>query len=180
MDRDGTLVRDKPGHYLKHHANMRIYPFTAPALKLLKAAGYQLVILTNQSGLAHGYLDEKMLAAIHRKLREGLRRHGARFDAIYYCPHSPEDHCKCRKPKTPLARRAVRDMNLTLDGAAIIGDKYADVELGRRLGIPSIHVLTGHGRNEQRKLGSRLRPTHTATNVLTAARWLLRNAGAGN
>ena len=176
LDRDGTLVHDKPGHYLKHHAAMKIYPQTAPALKLLKSAGYDLVILTNQSGLAHGYLDEKMLAMIHAKLRAALRRKGARFDAIYYCPHKPEDGCRCRKPKTPLARRAIRDRRLTLKGAAIIGDKRADIDLGRNLGIPSVLVLTGHGRNEQRKHGKTLKPTHTAANVLTAARWVLRHA----
>jgi len=132
------------------------------------------VILTNQSGLALGYLDRKMLATIHRKLRAALRAQGARYDAIYFCPHSPAQNCRCRKPKTPLARRAIRDRNLTLKGSAIIGDKLADVDLGRNLGIPSIHVLTGHGRNERLKYGSRLRPTHTAKNVLAAARWLLR------
>ena len=175
LDRDGTLVYDRPGHYLKHHASMRIYPYTAQALKLLKSVGYDLVILTNQSGLAHGYLDERMLSMIHAKLRAALRRRGARFDAIYYCPHRPEDRCKCRKPKTPLARRAIRDRRLTLKGAAIIGDKLADVDLGRNLGIPSVHVLTGHGRNERRKHGKSLRPTHTASNVLSAARWVVRH-----
>jgi phosphoglycolate phosphatase-like HAD superfamily hydrolase len=73
-----------------------------------------------------------------------------------------------------LARRAARDLRLTLRGAAVIGDKRADVDLARNLGIDSVHVLTGHGRNERRKHGAALRPTHTARNLLAAARWLLR------
>src|SRR5579863_4923651 len=120
LDRDGTLIHDRPGFYLRHHEALRVYPYTAQALRLLRAAGFRLIVLTNQSGLAHGYLDERMLARIHRKLRAALRRRGARIDDIYYCPHGPDDRCRCRKPKTPLARRAIRDWNLTLKGSAII------------------------------------------------------------
>lgn len=174
LDRDGTLIHDRPGFYLRHPDSMRLYPYTAKALKLLRAAGYRLVVLTNQSGLAQGFFDRPMLARIHQKLKTELRRRGAQLDAIYYCPHGPEERCACRKPKTPLARRAIRDLHLTLKGAAIIGDKRADIDLGRRLGIASIFVLTGHGHNEITKHGKYLRPAHTAANLLTAARWLLR------
>src|SRR5713226_6312308 len=100
---------------------------------------------------------------------------GASIDAIYFCPHGPQDRCACRKPKPTLARRAVKDLDLTLKGSAVIGDKRADVDLGRRLGITSIFILTGHGRSQKKIYGKNLKPTHTTRNLLTAARGLIKS-----
>jgi histidinol-phosphate phosphatase family protein len=173
LDRDGTLIHDRPGFFVKRPEQVRIYPYAFKALKLLKAAGYKLVILTNQSGLARGFFDLPMLGRIHHKLLSEFKRRGVRIDGIYFCPHGPESRCACRKPKTPLARRAIRDLHLSLKDAAIIGDKRADIDLGRNLGITSIFIRTGHGRNEIKKYGKNLRPTHSAGNLLAAVRWFL-------
>lgn len=179
LDRDGTLLWDRPGFYLKHPSRMRLYRETPEALRLLSRAGFRLVILTNQSGLGRGFLDERTLAAIHARLRRRLAKNGVRLDGIYYCPHAPERDCPCRKPKTLLARRALRELGLSLSGAAVIGDKKADVDLARRLGIVSIHLRTGHGRDQAARYRGRLKPTHSARGVLQAARWLLRRNGHG-
>lgn len=174
LDRDGTMLRDRPGFYLRRAEQMRLYPFTARALTLLRRAGYRIVVLTNQSGIGLGYLDRAALVRIHRRLKRELAERGAGIDAIYYCPHAPDSGCACRKPKTTLARRAVREMGLSLEEAAVIGDKRADVDLGRSLGIDSVLVRTGHGRDQRARHGKALRPTHEARNLLAAVRWLLR------
>ena len=180
LDRDGTLIHDRPGRYLCRPEQLRFYKSTFKALKLLKSAGYRLIVITNQSGIGRGYLDEKMLTRIHLKMREALRRRHADIDAIYYCPHHPDDGCRCRKPSPKLAKRAIRDLNLDLKGAYVIGDKKADVDLGRSLGIRSIFLKTGHGRLQRMKYGVRVRPCSHARDILDAARQVLKNMDKGD
>lgn len=174
LDRDGTLNPDRPGWYLTKPSEMRVYRRAPAALKLLKKAGFKLVVITNQSGLGRGYLDEPTLGRIHAKLRRLLARGGARLDGIYYCPHHPDVRCACRKPKPLLARRALRELGLTLKGSAVIGDKPVDLGLARALGIPGLLVLTGHGQH-LRKKSAALKPAAVRRDVLGAARWIVEN-----
>lgn len=174
LDRDGTLLYDRPGTYLRAPDRLRLYPYTAEALKLLRRHGYRLVVVTNQSGVGRGLLSEATLERIHDRLRRLLGRQGAKLDGIYSCPHHPDDRCRCRKPKTTLAMQAARDLGLEIPGSVVIGDKKADVDLARALKVPSAFVLTGHGRNELMRYGRRLRPTYTARNLLAAAKWVVR------
>lgn len=177
LDRDGTIIHDRPGYYLRRPEKLKFYKVASEALRLLKRAGYQLVVVTNQSGIGRGYLDTRTLAKIHRRLRADLRRRGTRIDAIYFCPHHPQARCSCRKPSPVLARRAVRDMGLTLSGAVMVGDKKADIDMGRALGISSILLRTGHGRDQRQRFGRSLNPTHSAKDILGAARWIIRRDG---
>lgn len=174
LDRDGTLIHDRPGYYLARPEEVRLYRGVPEALRLLRRAGYALVVVSNQSGLARGVLDETMLERVHARLKSLLRRGGARLDGIYYCPHHPDDGCRCRKPQPTLARRAARDLSLDLEGSFVVGDKRADVDLGRRLGATTIHLLTGHGRHQRRSHGAGLRPDRTCRTLLEAARWILK------
>ncbi|MBI4423594.1 MAG: HAD-IIIA family hydrolase [Elusimicrobia bacterium] len=178
LDRDGTLIWDRPGFYLRRPEQIRLYRSTPEALRLLRRAGYRLVVVSNQSGIGRGFLDHAMLKRIHARLRRELRARRARLDAIYFCPHRPDDACRCRKPLPTLARRAVRELRLTLKGAAMIGDKKADVDLAAALGIPSVLVRTGHARRQKRSFGRGVRPTHEARDILAAARWVVRSLGA--
>ncbi|MFA5139489.1 MAG: HAD-IIIA family hydrolase [Elusimicrobiota bacterium] len=173
FDRDGTLIHTRPGWYLRRPEEVRLYAGAPQAMRLLRSAGYRLVIVSNQSGLARGFLDEKTLARIHSRMLRELRRQGASLDGIYFCPHHPEDRCRCRKPSPLLARRAVRDLGLTLSGSAVVGDKKADVDLGRALGVASVLVTTGEGRSQMKRWGKRLRPTHVARSLLSAAKFIL-------
>jgi histidinol-phosphate phosphatase family protein len=174
LDRDGPLNPDRPGWYLTRPSQMRVYKRVPAALKLLRRAGYRLVVVTNQSGLGRGYLDEPTLGRIHAKLKGLLAAGGARLDGIYYCPHHPDVRCACRKPQPLLARRAARELGLTLEGAAVIGDKPADMGLARALGVPGVLVLTGHGRHFRRKSDA-LKPAAVRRDVLGAARWVVEN-----
>lgn len=170
LDRDGTLIHDRPGFYLRRPSQLRFYAGAAEALLRLRRAGYALVVLSNQSGLARGFLDEATLRRVHERLLGGLSRRGAPLEGIHFCPHHPDDRCACRKPKTLLARRALRRHRLRLKGSWVVGDKLADVELARALGLPSVHLLTGHGRQQRRAHGKGLRPTRTARDLRAAAR----------
>lgn len=179
LDRDGTLLHDRPGFYLRRPDQLRFYRGAFQALRSLLRAGYRLVILTNQSGLAKGYLDTKALRAIHLKMVRALRARRIRLEGVYVCPHAPEDGCSCRKPRERLARRALRDHPaLTLKGGWVVGDKRSDVDLARRLGLGSVFLRTGHGRSQARIHGRGLKPTHRAAGLPAAARWILRNAWA--
>lgn len=176
LDRDGTLIWDRPGHYLRRPEKLKFYKDTFAALKLLRRAGFKLVVVTNQSGLARGWITETTLADIHRVLKRGLKRRGASIDAIYYCVHAPEDRCACRKPKTVLATRAARDLNLDLKRSFVVGDKRADVDLARRIGAKAVHVKTGHGTHQRKMHGKALKPAKFARGVLAAAKWIVREA----
>lgn len=173
LDRDGTLIHTRTGWYLTRPDQVRLYAGACRAMRLLRSAGYRLVIISNQSGLARGFLDRDTLAKVHGRMLRQLRLGGARLDGIYFCPHHPEDRCRCRKPSPVLARRAMRDLGLTLRGSAVVGDKKADVDLARALGIPSVLVTTGEGPSQMKRWGQRLRPTHIAPSLLSAAKHIL-------
>lgn len=170
LDRDGTLVEER--HYISRPSQLRLFKRVPRALALLRRAGFKLVLVSNQSGVGRGYFDLKALALVNARLRFLLRRGNARLDAVYFCPHAPSARCSCRKPKPGLVYRAVRDMNLDLRRSFMVGDNLKDVQLGRRLRIPSVLVLTGYGRGVARAA----KADFTARDLLSAARWILRQA----
>ena len=138
VDRDGTLMVDL--HYLAEADRLEIYRGVTEALSLARAHGLRIVCVTNQSGIERGLVTDEDVRRIHARLNERLRPHGAEIDAFYYCPHLPERGCSCRKPGTELFERARRDLNLDIARSAIVGDRWLDIEAGRRLGIPTALV----------------------------------------
>jgi D-glycero-D-manno-heptose 1,7-bisphosphate phosphatase len=143
VDRDGTLIRDV-GH-LSRVEQIEVLPRAADALRLLRERGLKIAIVTNQSAVGRGLLDEKGLEEIHRELVKRLAAGGAVVDGIYYCPHHPTEalgsyriRCDCRKPDTGMALRAAADLNLDLARSYIIGDKPSDMELAARVGARGI------------------------------------------
>lgn len=176
LDRDGTLVHDRPGFYLSHPERMKIYKTTVPALRLLQKRGFDLVILTNQAGIARKTLSLKTLKTIHGNLLGSLERHGIKIRGIYFCPHAPEENCPCRKPRTLLAEKAAKELGLSMKWAWMVGDKKTDMDLAKNMKIPSVFLLTGHGKNELRLHGRKIRAGKKARNLLEAARWILKAA----
>jgi histidinol-phosphate phosphatase family protein len=132
IDRDGTINRDVP--YCSRPEDFELLPGAAEAIRLLNEHGFKVVVVTNQSGIARGYFTEEMLARIHDKMRTELARHGAHVDAIYYCPHHPDDNCDCRKPKPKMVLQAAEDLDIDLSQSYVIGDDQKDMELARRAG----------------------------------------------
>jgi len=180
LDRDGTLSEDVG--YASDVTQYRLFPWTIPALRALRHAGYRVIVLTNQSGVARGYFPEALVQAVHLRFERELREQGAQWDAVYYCPHHPEwivpayrRVCSCRKPETGLVERAAREFGLDLSQCVFVGDKYTDILLAHRVGARGVLVLTGHGAEQwerSRKEGWRP-PDHVAENVWEAVRWIL-------
>ncbi len=143
VDRDGTVIRDVG--YLSRIEQIEILPRAADALRVLRDCGLKIAIVTNQSAVGRGLLDEKGLEEIHRELEKRLSAAGASIDAIYYCPHHPTEamgayriRCECRKPDTGMALRAAADLDLDLARSYVIGDKQSDMELASRVGARGI------------------------------------------
>lgn len=121
---------------------VQLIPGAAEGLMSLRKAGYMIVIVTNQSGIGRGYFDAQTLERVHDRLRSELRKKGADFDAIYFCPHTPEDNCNCRKPKPGLLLRAASELNIELKSSYTLGDRDLDVEAGGAAGTTTILVST--------------------------------------
>jgi len=161
IDRDGTINRDVP--YCSRPEDFELLPGAAEAIRLLNEHGFKVVVVTNQSGIARGYFTEEMLARIHDKMRRELARHGARVDAIYHCPHHPDDNCDCRKPKPKMVLQAAKDLDIDLSQSYVIGDDQKDIELARQAGCRAgIRIGGEAGPGKQ-----------TAASFLDAARQIL-------
>jgi D-glycero-D-manno-heptose 1,7-bisphosphate phosphatase len=145
VDRDGTLNPDL--HYLREAERLELYRGVGEALSLAHDHGYQIVCVTNQSGIERGYYTPQEVDEIHVRLNELLRPNRAHVDAFYYCPHAPETGCDCRKPGTALFHRAARDLGLDFATSAIVGDRSLDIEAGDKLGLlTALVVPPGHER----------------------------------
>lgn len=172
IDRDGTLIHER--YYLRRVRDVRLYAGAAAALKTLRAAGYKLIVVTNQSGVGRGFLTEEKLLQIHARLERLLSAAGVPLDAIYYCPHHPDVACSCRKPNLGMVEQARKKFNIDLKHSVVIGDKAQDVRLARAMGGYAVFVMTGQGRKQFQKLSEKnARPDHVAANILSAARHIV-------
>jgi len=172
LDRDGTLNPD-PG-YIRSPDQYELFPGVADALAELKRAGARLIVVTNQSGVARGFLSMRDLEAIHEKLARLLGEAGVTLDAVYVCPHHPDDGCECRKPKIGLVDRAVREHGIDLSRSYLIGDRARDMELAKRVGARAVLVTTGAVTPQQVEgLGDAgVVPDHVASSLEEAAEWI--------
>jgi D,D-heptose 1,7-bisphosphate phosphatase len=139
VDRDDTLMVDV--NYCDDPRLVQLIPGAAEGIRELRRAGYMVIIVTNQSGIGRGYFSVETLGKIHESLRDKLRERDADYDAVYYCPHLPDDGCDCRKPKPGLLLRAASDLNIDLSASYAIGDRDLDVEAGRAAGTRTVLVL---------------------------------------
>jgi D-glycero-D-manno-heptose 1,7-bisphosphate phosphatase len=145
LDRDGTLTH--PYHYPSRVEHLKLYDQIGPALRTLQDMGFALVVITNQSGIARGYLTERDLEHLHDYLRDKLATSEVHLDGIYYCPHHPDGiipelaiRCNCRKPEPGMLLQAASDLNLDLGSSWFVGDILSDVEAGKRAGCHTILV----------------------------------------
>jgi len=141
-------------------------PGAVRALKRLAGAGYKLVVVTNQSGVARGLFTEKTLARIHERMRALLADGGVRLDGVYYCPHLPDAGCSCRKPASGLIDAACAELGIEREGSFMVGDQTADVLLGGNAGLKTILVETGYGGKEK---DVAIRPDYVASGLYEAA-----------
>lgn len=151
LDRDGVIVEDIG--YLADPRDLRLIGNAGPAIRRLNDASIPTIVITNQAGVARGYLEESRLTDIHAELARLLAESGARVDGFYYCPHHPTAGrgeyrvaCDCRKPAPGMLLAAAADLDLDLTGSFFVGDKLSDLGAGHNAGCRTILVRTGYGR----------------------------------
>jgi D-glycero-D-manno-heptose 1,7-bisphosphate phosphatase len=175
LDRDGTIGEEMG--YVNHVDRFQVFPYAAEAIRHLNEAEIPVIVVTNQSGIARNIFPESLVHEVHKKMVAELAAGGAWIDAIYFCPHKSEDACVCRKPNPGLLEQAAREHGLELPGSWVVGDRYADLEMGHAAGARGILVMTGYGRGEyELHRGAWPRqPDALAANLSDAVRQILRN-----
>lgn len=178
IDRDGTLNVDR--HYLREPAELELLPGAVEGLTALRDAGWGLVVITNQSGIARGYLSVADLAALHERLAGLLAEVGLALDGIYACPHLESAGCPCRKPRTGLVDWAARELHFDPARSVVVGDKGLDIALGKNLGAATVLVRTGYGRQTEAAGLNAVRPDAVVDHLGDAARWIVAQLGRGD
>jgi heptosyltransferase-2 len=176
LDRDGTLNQDTG--YVKAPEELVLLPGVPQALVRLRQAGARLIVLTNQSGVGRGFFSLRDLEMIHARLRDLLEQDHVRLDAVYFCPHHPDDHCPCRKPRPGMVNQAVVDHQVDLSRSYLIGDQARDIELAHRAGIRSVLVMTGPaGPQAEKELQARgIAPDRIVASLADAVDWIFQDA----
>jgi len=144
LDRDGVINYDSD-QFIKSPEEWRPVPGSVEAIARLNHAGYRVVVATNQSGIGRGLFDMAMLNTIHEKMHKALTNAGARVDAIFFCPHTADSKCECRKPKAGMLIEIGKRFNTELTGVPCIGDSLRDLQAAEAVGAQPILVLTGKG-----------------------------------
>jgi histidinol-phosphate phosphatase family protein len=186
LDRDGT-INEEVGS-IQRPDMMRPIPGAVEALKRLSDAGYLRIVVSNQARVARGDATEELVEASHQRLIQLIEADGGGVDAFYYCPHHPKDGrfpyrraCLCRKPAPGLIQQAAFERQVDMEHSFVVGDKVSDMLLADRLGLPSVLVMTGYGRESLAHLhatGGPI-PTHTAQDLRGAAEWIVQRQHLG-
>lgn len=148
LDRDGTLMQDVD--YCDDPKDVHVFEGVSEALRKLKQRGYKLIVITNQSGIGRGLFNEQQYRAVENEVARQIG--DDLLDATYFCPHLPNDGCKCRKPSPEMVLRAARDQDVDLTRSFFIGDKPSDLECGRNAGMKTVLVKTGYGKDTDESL----------------------------
>lgn len=167
IDRDGVIVDDSG--FVHKIENFNLIPNAIEGLKLLK--GFELFIVTNQSGIGRGVFTFEDFFKFNNHLVKELEKNKIRIRKTYVCQHKPEDNCECRKPKIKFLKEAEKEFNIDLKKSFVIGDRKSDFEMGKNAECKTIHVLTGYGINAKNDVN----PDYFAKDLLDAAEWILEN-----
>ena len=167
LDRDGTIALDVP--YCNREEDFHLFPETGEAVYLLNRAGFLVVVITNQSGIARGYLDRETLDAIHGYMCREIERQGGRVAAVYYCPHHPADDCACRKPRPGMLLKASRELDIDLKASFLVGDQETDVLAARAAGCRAALL------NELLQAPSN-KPDFCGNSLLGVVNWIIKEA----
>lgn len=180
LDRDGTLNVDVG--YLDRLERLALFPWSLDAIRLLRRAGYAVVVVTNQAGVARGMVDESFVEEVHQVIQRRLLSIGEKLDGHYYCPHEPNapvtayrQDCDCRKPKPGLIRRAAEALDIDVTRSVMVGDKWSDIGLARAAGTRAVLVRTGYGRSQEAAPLPGLDADATVDTLMDAVSWILRH-----
>jgi D,D-heptose 1,7-bisphosphate phosphatase len=178
LDRDGTINVD--AGYIDRLERLELYPFAIDAIRLFRRAGYLVVVITNQAGVAQGLYGEDFVETTARFLADRAKLGDTQIDGHYYCPHSPDAvveryrvDCECRKPKAGMARRAAEELGIDLSRSVVIGDRWRDLAVAQAVGARGILVKTGYGATEALRPPPGLSADAVCDDLIGAAVWLL-------
>jgi D,D-heptose 1,7-bisphosphate phosphatase len=181
LDRDGTLLVDVG--YLDRVERLALFPWSIDAVRLLNRAGFRVVVVTNQAGVARGIIEESFVQEAHEVIGQMMLRGAARLDAYYYCPHladAPVEAyrraCDCRKPLPGMLQRAARDLDVNLQRSYAVGDRWHDIQAAQAVGAQGILVRTGYGRTEEQRPTTDVRPVAVVDNLIEAVSWIVGNS----
>ncbi len=173
LDRDGTLLVDRG--YTHRPSDMRFLRHVKGGLKALQAGGFDLVLITNQSGVDRGFFTSAQMEEFHRTLAARLAKSEVSLRGVYVCPHHPDAGCPCRKPGTALFEQAVRDLGLDPSASFAVGDRAHDAIAGRKVGCRTVLLRKSYLKRELGELErAGIDPDFIAADFLDAARWILR------
>lgn len=174
LDRDGTICEEVG--YLNHVSRFRMFPFVGAALRRLNEAGYPVIVVSNQSGVARGYFPESLVQQVNHAMIQQLSEAGARVDAVYYCAHASSENCSCRKPRPGMLERAVREHGIDLHRSFVVGDRHGDIELAHNGKARGVLVRTGYGEGELAWHAEEwpAPPDFVADDLAQAVDWILR------
>ncbi len=179
LDRDGTIIEEVG--YLDRPERVEFFPWTIEAIRVLNRAGLAVVLVSNQSGIARGFFTADVVDAVHERMSEMLAAGGARIDAYYYCPHHPDGRvqelakvCDCRKPARGLVDRAVAEFGIDPARSFVVGDRWLDVGLARKVGARGVLVRTGYGESEEHKAPEGMTADAVVDNLIAASSWILQ------
>jgi D-glycero-D-manno-heptose 1,7-bisphosphate phosphatase len=152
LDRDGVINHDSD-QFIKSPDEWTPIPGSLEAIARLNQAGYRVVVATNQSGIGRGLFDISMLNAIHNKMHRALAQAGGRIDAVFFCPHSGDSQCECRKPRAGMLQEIGRRFGVDLTGVPALGDSLRDLQAAETVGAQPMLMLTGKGEKTLREGG---------------------------
>lgn len=180
LDRDGTIIKDK--HYLSDPDEIEFYDGVFPALRRLQESGYDLIVVTNQSGVARGLMTEKDVRALHMRLEQLLADENIHLLDLYYAPYHPSaenprylEGKEFRKPRPGMLHQADEDHGIDFQSSYMIGDKLSDIEAGNRVGCKTILVKTGKGK-EITQSENKIPADNIAHNFDKAVKWIFKNS----
>lgn len=174
LDRDG-VINVESHEYIKSPDEWIEIPGSIEAIANLKRAGHQVAVATNQSGIARGYYTHEILHLIHQKMTDRLAQFDAEFDAIFYCPHHPNDHCDCRKPKPGLLLQISAHLNADLSKAMMVGDSLRDIQAGQAVNSRTVLLRTGNGAKTEKANATALAGTAVYSDLMEFSRALTNN-----
>lgn len=179
LDRDGVINQDSPD-YIKSWSEFHFIPKSLDALAALTRHGFSIVLITNQSIIGRGMATRRTLDEIHDNMTRAVAAHGGKIHAIFFCPHTPDDNCSCRKPRPGLILQAQKEFSVNLSDCAMIGDSEKDIQTARNAGCGlAILVRTGNGNQALQTLEQKAsQPDYVATDLLDAATWLIGREGS--
>lgn len=177
LDRDGVINQDSPD-YIKNWKEFIFIPGSITAICNLNRAGFDVIIITNQSGIGRKLIHPSDLNEIHNNLVKEITAKGGRITDIFFCPHTPQDNCNCRKPLPNMLLQAQKKYTIDLSASIMVGDSAKDIECGQNACIgKTILVKTGNYKTAQKILTEKgLKPDHITSDLLSAAKWIITHA----